>query len=91
MPLIAMKLLNLTLTEGNSRYAPYGYSMYGTLLIGKFGDIEQGSRFGRMAMDLQDKMASTEEPDASYTHFSQSLEKASAHDIEYFLDGYQAL
>ena len=93
MPLITMKLLNLTLTEGNSRYAPYGYSMYGTLLIGKFGDIEQGFRFGRMAMDLQDKIGVKQlrsQTIASYTLFVNHWKRPVRTDIEYFLDGYQS-
>ncbi|HMK49535.1 MAG TPA: AAA family ATPase [Thermodesulfovibrionales bacterium] len=50
------QLVNYSLKEGNSPYAAWGYVMYGSLLIGKFNDIEQGYRFGRLGMRLLDKL-----------------------------------
>jgi predicted ATPase/serine phosphatase RsbU (regulator of sigma subunit) len=51
-PLIALKLLNYTLKNGNSAYSAFAYVVYGLILISTFGKYDAGFQFGRLALKL---------------------------------------
>ncbi len=53
--IIVLKLLNLSLTHGNSRYSAYAYITYGSLLCGSIDNIETGYRFGKLALKILEK------------------------------------
>ena len=55
MPLIAMKMVNLSIKFGNDSASSFGYAMYAFLLCGVVNDIESGSQFGQLALNLVDK------------------------------------
>ncbi|MEO1636902.1 MAG: AAA family ATPase, partial [Cyanobacteria bacterium J06631_9] len=55
MPLIDMKMVNLSVKYGNTPTSAFGYAMYGFLLCGVFDDIESGYAFGQLSADLVDK------------------------------------
>ena len=44
--------LHLSVRYGNSKYSPYGYSLYGMLLCATMEDIEWGYQLGQMSVDI---------------------------------------
>ena len=55
-PLAVLALVQLSVKYGNSPFAAYGYNLYGAILCDKFGDIEGGYKFGRLGIELLNKM-----------------------------------
>ncbi len=45
VPLITFAMVQLSIKHGNTPVSAYGYSLYGLLLCGAFGDIEAGCEF----------------------------------------------
>ncbi|MBV6623359.1 MAG: AAA family ATPase [Rivularia sp. (in: Bacteria)] len=58
LPLIAMKMVNLSIKFGNTSSSAFGYAMYGFILCGIVDDIESGTQFGQLALNLVDKFNS---------------------------------
>ncbi|MDY6902700.1 MAG: hypothetical protein SWZ49_32210, partial [Cyanobacteriota bacterium] len=58
LPLIAMKMVNLSIKFGNTSSSAFGYAMYGFILCGIVNDIESGTQFGKLALNLVDKFNS---------------------------------
>ncbi len=52
MPIIACKMVNLSLQYGNTAVSAYGYSLYGLILCGVLGEINSGYEFGKLALRL---------------------------------------
>jgi predicted ATPase/serine phosphatase RsbU (regulator of sigma subunit) len=52
MQLIVLEMVNLSLAEGNAPQSAFAYANYGLILCGHKGDIENGSRFGQLALNL---------------------------------------
>ncbi len=46
------KFIELSLRHGNTGASAVGYAAYGVTLLGMFGDVEGGQRFGHLADDL---------------------------------------
>ena len=55
VPLVAFEMVNLSIKYGNHLCSSTGYSTYGLILCGVIGDIETGYKFGKLAMELQEK------------------------------------
>ncbi|AUX49003.1 serine/threonine protein kinase [Sorangium cellulosum] len=55
-PLIALKMLNLSLRHGNTEASCFAYSVYGPMLAAAFGDIPSGFRFSEMSIRLNEKL-----------------------------------
>jgi len=55
-PYIALKMLNLSLQNGNTSESCFAYSAYGLMLVAAFGDIESGYRFSEMSIQLNEKL-----------------------------------
>ncbi|WP_437589907.1 AAA family ATPase [Sorangium sp. So ce1000] len=55
-PLIALKMLNLSLRHGNTEASCFAYSVYGLMLVAAFGDIPSGFRFSEMSIQLNEKL-----------------------------------
>ncbi|MEO0840612.1 MAG: AAA family ATPase [Cyanobacteria bacterium J06643_5] len=55
LPLIAMKMVNLSIKYGNTSSSAFGYAIYGFILCGVVNDIEAGSQFGQLALNLVDR------------------------------------
>ncbi|MEM9541495.1 MAG: AAA family ATPase [Cyanobacteria bacterium P01_E01_bin.42] len=55
-PLIAMKMVNLSIEFGNTSASGFGYAMYGFVLCGVANDIEVGCQFGELALGLIDRL-----------------------------------
>lgn len=52
---ISLKMTNLSLRYGNSDVTAYGYLLFGVLLNDAFGRAQEGYRFGRMALKLNER------------------------------------
>jgi predicted ATPase/class 3 adenylate cyclase len=48
-PLLALRVVQVTLAHGASALAPFGYAAYGLLLAVHFGQLDRGYRFGELA------------------------------------------
>ena len=55
MPLITMKMVNLSIKYGNSSFSPFAYAAYGIILCGVLGKIDAGYEFGQLALNLMKK------------------------------------
>ena len=51
-PLIILKMVKLSVKYGNFSYSPFAYAVYGTLLD-QLGYYNQGTFFGKLALNLQ--------------------------------------
>ena len=60
LPLFVFKQVNLSLKYGNSPYSLPAYANCGLLLSAIFNDIESGYRFGELALNLLDRINSSE-------------------------------
>ncbi|MEG4807081.1 ATP-binding sensor histidine kinase [Microcoleus sp. F8-D3] len=60
LPLIVCEQVNLSINYGNSTFSAFGYANYGAILKGIVRDIESGDRFGKLALNLSDKLNSLE-------------------------------
>ncbi|MBD2449153.1 AAA family ATPase [Nostoc sp. FACHB-152] len=58
MPVIACKMVNLSLNYGNTSVSAYGYSLYGLILCGVLGQIDFGYEFGKLALNLMSQFNS---------------------------------
>ena len=56
LPLIICKQVSLSLEYGNAEESTYAYSMYGTITIGIFVDIDLGYKWGEVALNLVSKL-----------------------------------
>jgi len=60
VPLIVFKQIHLSLKYGNASESSYGYTGYGVILCSVMGDINQGYKFGQLALSLLDKFNAKE-------------------------------
>ncbi|OQY46285.1 MAG: serine/threonine-protein kinase PknK [Candidatus Parabeggiatoa sp. nov. 2] len=50
--LFTLKVVNLSLKQGNAPESAFGYSGYAAILCGRLGDIETGYQFGELALNV---------------------------------------
>ncbi|WP_353572045.1 AAA family ATPase, partial [Candidatus Albibeggiatoa sp. nov. BB20] len=55
MPLLAMRMISLSVRYGVTQEAPIAYVTYGQFLCSSIQNIEDGYRFGQLALDLLNK------------------------------------
>ncbi|HVK65180.1 MAG TPA: AAA family ATPase [Polyangium sp.] len=55
-PLVALRMLNLSLRQGNAEASCYAYSVYGFMRIVMLGDVASGVRFSEMSLRLNEQM-----------------------------------
>ena len=55
LPLIAFRIVRLSLTYGVFKESPFGIAVYSLILAGFLGDAPGASRFGKLALKLADK------------------------------------
>lgn len=56
MILIVCKMVNLSLDYGNAAWSPLSYAAYGFVLCEVVRDIELGYKFGKLALDLAERL-----------------------------------
>ncbi|MCZ6679505.1 MAG: AAA family ATPase [Candidatus Poribacteria bacterium] len=60
MPLTIFRMLNLSVKNGNAAVSVFGYATYGLILCGVVGDIGKGYRFGKLALNLLERLNAKE-------------------------------
>lgn len=55
IPLVANRMVRLTLTHGASTESAFGFACYAMMLCGPVGDIKNGGRYGRLALSLLER------------------------------------
>ncbi len=60
LPLLSLKLIELSIKYGNTALSSFAYAGYGLILCGAVGDIEGGYRFGKLALVLVDQFNAKE-------------------------------
>ncbi|MFZ5969441.1 MAG: protein kinase domain-containing protein [Bacillota bacterium] len=53
---VVLKIVSLSLTYGNSYASAFGYGVYGLLTGAVFGNYEEGYQFGKLGLNLNDRM-----------------------------------
>ncbi len=56
MPLIAFKMVDLSVKYGNTELSTHAYANYGLILCGIVGDIDSGYQFGQLASKLLSRL-----------------------------------
>jgi predicted ATPase/signal transduction histidine kinase/tRNA A-37 threonylcarbamoyl transferase component Bud32 len=60
VPIIACRLINLSLKYGNAPATAYAYTGFGLILCELLGDFQAGNRFGALALDLVERFNAEE-------------------------------
>ena len=60
LPILVSKQVNLSIQSGNTSLSAFAYVNYGLILCGVVGEIETGYRFGRLALNIADKLRTPE-------------------------------
>ena len=55
VPLLAFRMIRLSLQHGNTGLSAYGYALYGMIASAALGLVDEGYAFGQLAMDLLEK------------------------------------
>lgn len=77
---LVLKEVELSARHGNAGVSPFAYALYGTIHCGVLHDYKRGYHFGKMALELQDKLEESEHrPRTAFTsaatsqHYMESL------------------
>ena len=60
LPILVSKQVNLSIQHGNTALSAFAYANYGLILCGIADELEQGYRFGRLALEIADKFQAKE-------------------------------
>ena len=60
VPLLIFKMVRLTAEKGLSRKSPYSFAAYGFILSAYMGEIDNGITFGKVALNLVNKLKADE-------------------------------
>ena len=60
VPLLAFRMVRLSLRFGNHPVSCFAYGSYGVLMCGVLGAMREGKRFGQLALDLLEKLDAKE-------------------------------
>lgn len=91
-PLIAFKMVQLTIKYGNMQGSPAAYGEYGFTLCG-MGDIEQGNQFGQLALELLERLHVREGEAGVHTAVFALIKIWKTHireTLKPLVDGYQS-
>lgn len=91
LPLIILKLLNISLKYGNSIYAPYAYASYGVILSAFLNNIDRGHKFGKLSLLVLEKYNAEEFKCKVYFLFGNLINHWKNHlrtDLEYLEESY---
>ncbi|HNE07461.1 MAG TPA: serine/threonine-protein kinase PknK, partial [Leptospiraceae bacterium] len=68
-PVIVLKMVNFSLTHGNTPLSPFAYAAFGIIQGSALGDFEAGYKFGKLALDLIKKIGEQTKPIECRTYF----------------------
>ena len=60
LPLIVFRMIRLSLRYGNNPVSCFAYGSYGVIMCGVLGAMHKGAMYGRLALDLLDKLNAKE-------------------------------
>jgi len=60
LPLIVFRMVRLSLRYGNNALSCFAYGSYGVITCGVLGSMRRGARYGRLALDLLEKLNAKE-------------------------------
>lgn len=60
LPILVSKQVNLSIQHGNTALSAFAYVNYGLILCGVVDELEQGYRFGRLAVNIANKLQKLE-------------------------------
>ncbi len=83
VPLLALKGINLSIKYGNAPISTYGYAGYSIILCGYLENIEAGYTYGKLALDLVNKLNAKELKAKNIMMFNNFVR----HWKEHILDG----
>lgn len=90
--LLVFEMLRITLEYGNSSISAIGYSCYGLFLCGMVGDVETGYNFGKLALDLINKINDESVKPSTYYNvavFMQHWKEPLRNTLKPLLDSYK--
>ena len=82
---IAFTMVNLSLKDGNSPASSYGYGFYGLILCAGINDVETGYQFGKLSLELVDKLEAKNIKARTYELFHAFIRPWKEHP-KYILD-----
>lgn len=92
-PLLLLKLLNLTLKNGNSGYAAYAYAAYGAVSSDLLGNVHQGIQLGDLALDLLETFKAREIRAKVYFLYGNGINHWKSHirnDLHYLQEAFRS-
>ena len=93
LPIIILKLLNLSLEYGNSKYSAYAYVTFGLIQCGYLNNIDKGYKYGRLALAVFEKFNAIEMKSKIYMVFASMINHWKNHmhdDLEYLIESYNS-
>ncbi len=91
--LLVLRLLKLTLKNGNCAYSPFIYAIYGAILCDFMGNIEQGCAFGKLGLELLEKFKTREMSAKTYYVYGAGIHHWKNHirgDLKYLLKSIES-
>ena len=92
VPLSMVKMVQLSVKKGNAPASAFAYVGYGLIQCGVLGNIDAGYRFGRVGLDLVDRLGAKKYEAAARTYYGAFIMhwKHSLHDtLEPLAETYQ--
>ncbi len=89
--LLGLKMVTLSLESGNSIFATYAYTVYGSILVMSFGDYQRGYEWGCLGLQLAEKYPPSVIQVKNYHIFSSFINhwrQPAKSSVNYFLQGY---
>ncbi len=93
MVLIICELVNLSLQYGNTTWSAYGYAGYGINLCAIVKDIESAYKFGKLALNLQERLNAQNVKSKVFEIFGAHLMHWKDHfreTLPFVIQGYQS-
>ncbi|MCB0166358.1 MAG: AAA family ATPase [Anaerolineae bacterium] len=60
LPLVILRMVNLSIKNGNGSLSAFSYTAYGHILCGVVGDIDSSYQFGKLALNLLERFNAKE-------------------------------
>ncbi len=60
MPLLVLKMVSMSIKYGNTKVSPAAYATYGLILCGTVDEIDTGYRFGKLSLELLNRIDAQE-------------------------------
>ncbi|MBU0765221.1 MAG: GAF domain-containing protein, partial [Bacteroidetes bacterium] len=92
MPLIVFELIRLSVRYGNTPASPFAYAAYGLILCGVLGRVDEGYKYGQLALGLLDRPGNDEHRSKTLmvvNNFITHRRKNARETIEPLLEGYR--